>query len=183
MPKRRLSFIVPAFNEQKLIGITIETIHTIAPKYSKDYEIIIIDDCSSDKTGTVIDKMAIKDKKIVALHNTKNMGMGFSYFKGLDAARFEYVMVVFGDNDHPAQSIGNIISKMGHADIIIPYYKNLHISKTWLRHVISITYVHLVNYLTGLSVPYYNGITMHRTDLIRQVPRTTAGFGFQVETI
>ncbi|MDO8503234.1 MAG: glycosyltransferase family 2 protein [bacterium] len=183
MLRKRLSFIVPAFNEERRIGPTVGTIHSVAPKYCRDYEILVVNDKSTDRTGKIIDLLSRKDKKVKVLHNSKNMGMGYSYFRGLDNAKFEYVMTVFGDNDHPPESVGSIISKMGQADIIIPYYKNLHISKTWFRHIVSITYVHLVNYLTGLTIPYYNGVILHRTDLIRQVPKMTTGFGFQAETI
>ena len=181
--KKRLSVIVPAFNESGNIKGAVSKIHSIVPKYCNDYEIIIINDGSRDKTGKIADSIAVKDKKIKVLHNTENMGMGYSYFRGVKEAKFEYLIIVFGDDDHPSQSIENILSKMGQADIIIPYYTNLHLSKAWLRHVISITYTHIVNYITDLKVGYYNGITLHKTELVRGIPIKSTGFGFQAETI
>lgn len=183
MLKKRLSIIVPAFNESGNIKNAVKKIHSIVPKYSKEYEIIIINDGSVDNTGKIINAIAKKDKKVRAIHNEKNMGMGYSYSRGLNEAKYEYLIIIFGDDDHPPASISNILSNIGKADIIIPYYTNLHTSKTWLRHVISITYTHIVNYFTGLKIGYYNGITLHTSALIKQAPIKSSGFGFQAETI
>lgn len=183
MLRKRLSVIVPAFNEAGNIKGAVAKIHSIVPKFCIDYEIIIINDGSRDKTGKITDKIAQVDKKVRVLHNPENKGMGYSYFRGVKEAKFEYLIIVFGDDDHPAESISNILSKIGKADIVIPFYTNLHLSKTWLRHVISITYTHIVNYITGLKVGYYNGITLHKTALVRSVPIKSTGFGFQAEVI
>lgn len=183
MLRKRLSVIVPAFNEAGNIKGAVSKIHSIVPKFCSNYEIIIINDGSRDKTGAIADKIAQADKKVRVLHNQENKGMGYSYFRGVKEARFEYLIIVFGDDDHPAESIANILSKIGKADIVIPFYTNLHLSKTWLRHVISITYTHIVNYITDLKIGYYNGITLHKTALVRSVPMKSTGFGFQAEII
>lgn len=183
MLKKRLSIFVPAYNEQGNIEGAVKKIHSIVPKYCSEYEIIIVNDGSTDNTGKIINRLAKKDKKIKPLHNDINRSMGYSYFRAVGEAKFEYLMTIFGDDDHPSESIERILSKMGQADIIIPYYTNLHLSKTWLRHVISITYTHIVNSITGLTVGYYNGITLHKTHLVKQVPVRSTGFGFQCETI
>src|SRR3989338_10411306 len=183
MLKKGLSIVVPAYNEAGNIKGVIKKIHSIVPKYCKQYEIIIINDGSLDNTGQIINSLAKKDSKIKPLHNHKNQGMGYSYFKALDKVAFNYSIIIFGDDDHPPQSISNILAKMGQADIVVPFYTNLHLSKTWMRHVISITYTHIVNHLTGLKIGYYNGITLHRSNLIKQTPIKTSGFGFQAETI
>jgi len=183
MIRKTVSFIIPAYNEEKNIESVIKKIHIVANKYCKDYEIIAIDDGSNDRTWTLLNKLAIKDRKIKVIHNKKNMGMGYSYFCGVKIAHNQYTMIVFGDNDHSVESMAKILSCQGRADIVIAYYKNLHLSKTWLRHVISITYTHIINWITGLSIAYYNGMTMYRTELLKKVPRFSSGFGFQAETI
>lgn len=183
MLKKRLSVIVPAYNEAGNIENAVKRIHSIIPAYCREYEVIIINDGSHDNTGKIINSLAKKDKRIRPLHNDVNQGMGYSYFRAMKEAKFEYIMIIFGDDDHPSESIQNILSKMGQADVVIPFYTNLHLSKTWIRHVISITYTHIVNYLTGLKVGYYNGITLHKKSLLMQVPIKSTGFGFQAETI
>lgn len=183
MRKPNLSIIIPAFNEAGNIQGTVEKVNLIVPEFCSNYQIIIVDDGSTDKTGKIAEKISGKNKKVEVLHNLKNKGLGFSYFKAVKHARHEYVIIIFGDNDHPAESIKTIISKIGQADIIIPFYTNLHLSKTWLRHLISVSYTHLINYISGLKIGYYNGITLYRTDLVRGYLAKSTGFGFQAELL
>lgn len=175
--------MTPAFNEEANIESVVNKINKVAPKYTDDYEILIINDGSTDKTGKVAEGLAKKSKRIRVFHNSENKGMGYSYLRGLKEARFEHIMINFGDDDHPAESLVRVISHMGEADIVIPFYTNFHITKTWFRHVLSISYTHLVNYLTELNIRYYNGITLHKTDLVRKMPIRSKGFGFQAEII
>lgn len=183
MLKKRLSVVVPAFNEEENIAKVVERVHKIAPNYCTDYEILIVNDKSSDNTGKIINSIAKKDKKVKTIHNKINLGFGGSYLKGLRNANFEYVMLIVGDNTNPLYSLKKVISQIGKADIIIPYYINFHTTKTWLRHVVSISYTHLVNNITGLSLKYYNGIALHRTDLVKPIPNLSTGFGFNAEIL
>lgn len=183
MLKKRLSLVVPAFNEKDSLKRVIRRIHQVVPKYCSDYEIIVVNDGSEDNTGKLADSIASRNSKIKVLHNPQNKGMGYSYWRGVDVASFEYVMIVFGDGDQPAQSIAKVISKIGSADIIIPYYTNFIQTKTWFRHLLSISYTHLINAITGLNIFYYNGITLHKSKLVKQLVGLSTGFGFQAEII
>lgn len=183
MPNKRLTIIIPAFNEAGNIKAVVEKINLIVPKYCSDYQIIIVNDGSTDRTGEIAEKISKKDKRVEVIHNLSNKGMGYSYFEAVEKVKFEYLILIFGDNDHPADSIEKIISNIGKADIIIPFYTNLHLSKTWVRHIVSVVYTHLINYISGLKIGYYNGITLYRTDLVRQFSGKPTGFGFQAEIL
>ena len=183
MLKKRLSVIVPAYNEEKNITSVVSRIHKVAPTYCTDYEIIIVNDQSYDNTGNIIDDLARKDKKVKSFHNKINLGFGGSYLKGLKNTQFEYVMLVVGDNTNPVCSLRKIISQIGKADMIVPYYVNFNKTKTLFRYLLSISFTHLINLLTGLSFRYYNGISLHRTDLVRSIPNISTGFGFSAEMV
>lgn len=183
MLKKRLSVVVPAYNEEKNIENVVLRLKKVAPVYCEDYEIIIVNDKSRDNTGKIIDNLAKKDKKVKPFHNKVNLGFGGSYLKGLKMASFEYVMLVVGDNTNPVYSLRKIISQIGKADMIVPYYVNFGKTKTWFRYILSISFTHLINILTGLSFRYYNGISLHRTDLVRSIPNISTGFGFSAEIV
>ena len=183
MLRKRLSIVVPAYNEEKNIENVVSRVKKVAPVYCEDYEIIIINDKSRDKTGEIIDKLGKKDKKVRPLHNKINLGFGASYQKGLKNAQFEYVMLVVGDNTNPVYTLKKIISQIGKADIIVPYYTNFHETKTFTRYLISMTFTQLVNLITGLSFRYYNGISLHQTKMVHSIPDISTGFGFSAEIL
>lgn len=180
--RKRLSVIIPAYNEEKNIEATVKSVLRIIPKYCTDYEIIAINDSSKDDTGKIIDKLASKNKKIKPIHNKRNVGFGGSYWRGVKAAKFEYCIMVWGENGHTDQSVHKILSLIGKFDVVIPYYTNMN-TRSLTRRLISIAFTKLANILSGYSIKYYNGTTLYKTRDVKNFRRRSAGFGFQAEVL
>lgn len=174
--------MVPALNEEGNLEYTVQNIQQGAKGNVEDYEILIFNDGSTDKTGKIANSLAQKDKKIRVIHHKVNKGLGFCYRDGLQKARFEYYMYIPGDDQFPKEALIKMLHKVGKSDIIIPYVTNMHI-RPLLRQWLSYTFTFLLNSLFNLQVPYYNGTVIHRTELLRRVPSTTSGFAYQAELL
>ncbi len=172
-----LSIVVPAYNEEKNLQPVCDTILKAAPCYFSGYEVIIIDDASTDGTWAVAQKLAREQQRIQVYHNSQNKGLGFNYYLGVEKARFQYVMLVPGDNEVSAFSLENIFSEVGTADILVTYTANWYI-RPLIRQAISWLYTRSINLLFGLSLRYYNGINVIRTELVRRCPPSTNGFAY-----
>lgn len=92
--KINLSFIIPVYNSEKFIKKCIESLISQETKY--EYEIILIDDGSTDTSSSIIDKYAEKISYIYAYHQ-KNKGISVTRNRGINYARGEYI--AFVDND------------------------------------------------------------------------------------
>ena len=147
-----ISFIVPALNEERVVGSVIEQILEKTSGQFEDYELILIDDGSSDATGRIMDQIAMTNDKARVIHNPKNLGFGNSYQIGLSESRFDYVMLLCGDGGLPAASLPLIFEKIGSADIVIPWMINLREIKTRGRYLLSRAYTAIVNLLFGLKI-------------------------------
>ncbi len=179
----RLSLIIPALNEEDILE---STIHEILEKITgrfKDYEIILINDGSTDRTGIIMEKLENDFPSIRMIHHQTNLGLGASYQRGIQEAKFEYVMMLCGDGGFPASSLPPIFQAIGTTDIIIPFMTNLQEIKTPFRYMLSRTYTNLLNLLFRNNIKYYNGLAVHRLDLVRQITITSSGFGFQGEVL
>jgi dolichol-phosphate mannosyltransferase len=160
--KASVSFIVPALNEEKRLEATVDTILTAAADTPPaDYEIVLVNDGSTDRTGAIMEQLAGRHPKIRVVHNERNLGFGGAYQRGAAAASCEYVMVVAGDNAASASSICDTLKHLGEADIIIPYIANPEI-RSLPRRIGSRGFVLLMNLLFGLHIPYYNGMIPRR---------------------
>src|SRR3989344_8785130 len=104
MIKNSLSVVVPAHNEEDNLGLVIKDLISTIPKYTKNFEVIVVDDGSTDKTGKIADRWAKKNNKVRVLHNQPNRGFGFSYWRGVNNIKKEYSMMVWGDNAHTKDS-------------------------------------------------------------------------------
>jgi glycosyltransferase involved in cell wall biosynthesis len=90
-----VSVIMPAYNAEKFIG---EAIESILNQTFKDFEFIILDDCSTDKTWEIIKGYAKKDKRIVAVKNEKNLKISATLNKGILLARGKYISRMDADD-------------------------------------------------------------------------------------
>lgn len=178
-----ISFIVPALNEEKVVESVIRDTWSTIDSLVSRYEIILIDDGSSDRTGEIMESLAKELPHIRVLHNRPNIGLGASYQRGVSESRLDYVMMLCGDGGVPASSLPPILEKVGTADIVIPYMTNLRQIKTPTRYLISRCYTNLLNLISGHRLHYYNGLPVHRRDLLNAVRITSSGFGFQGEIL
>lgn len=89
-----ISVIIPAYNIENYIERCMES---VCRQTYRNLEIIVVDDGSKDQTGTVIDRMAQKDSRIIPIHKM-NEGVSAARNTGLDRARGEYIGFVDGDD-------------------------------------------------------------------------------------
>lgn len=138
-----------------------------------DYEILIIDclrpNGTDDGTPAIAAQLAKDNPKIRHIHNNSCVNLGFKYRQGIKEARGEYYMMIPGDNETEEIAIINVLKKMGQADIIIPYTQNPEV-RSWKRRITAIVFTWLCNFVSGLNIKYYNGICLHKTDILRKLP-------------
>ena len=91
----KLSVLMPAYNAEKYIG---EAIESILNQTFKDFEFIIIDDCSTDKTWEIILDYSKKDDRIIALRNEKNLKISATLNKGIEIVKGKYIARMDADD-------------------------------------------------------------------------------------
>jgi dolichol-phosphate mannosyltransferase len=175
-----LSIVVPAFNEEEHLEKAVAKYNRVAKSLFKDYEIIIFNDCSIDKTGMIADKIAKKNPKVRVVHNKKNMGLGYNYRTGFKLAKKEYFIGLSGEGDAEEASVRRILKHAGKADIILSYINNPH-DRPWMRRLLSSSFTIILNTLFGLKVKYYNGYVLHKTKILKKVRMSTNSFAYQAE--
>ncbi len=174
--------MVPALNEGKNIGPTIETVRSIVKPRVDAYEIIVVNDGSTDDTGAVADAAAADDPLVTVVHHPTPRGLGYAYKVGLARAKHANYVYVPGDNELPPQALTSLVDRLGDADIVIHFVTNMEV-RTPARRVVSVTYTTLMNTLFGLDLKYFNGAVIHRTELLRGLGGWTDSFAYQTEIL
>lgn len=100
-----LSVIIPAYNEEKRVLSTLSKICAYLSTKDFPYEIIVVDDGSTDNTLQMVKNFASSDNHIVILINEQNSGKGYSVRKGMLSARGEYVFFTDADLSTPIEEI------------------------------------------------------------------------------
>ena len=163
-----ITFIVPAFNEAGNIAPTIDSIQAAASQAHLDqYEIILVDDGSSDATPVEIAALSKSFSNIHAITNPKNLGLGASICAGIAATSSPAFMVVPGDNDMTVGMMVMLLSFRSEADVLLtaPLNKEL---RSIGRNIVSMLYqmAYMITFQTHVS--YINGPGVWPTDAARK---------------
>lgn len=177
-----ISVLVPVLNEESNLAPTVMRLIDALTITVEDYEIVIIDDGSTDKTREVADRMASENPVIRVISNPKNMGLGYCYRRGYEEATKNFCVYIPGDNTWPYRSFVELFGNVGRADIITSYAINPEV-RPFGRRVLSRLYTILMNLLFGRHLQYFNGLTIYPVSFLRRHPATTFGFGFQAEVL
>jgi dolichol-phosphate mannosyltransferase len=181
--KPSISLIVSALNEEAVVFRVLKEIYTEAVNSFDNFEIILIDDGSSDSTGSLMDEFAKEKDNITVVHNKTNLGLGAAFKLGFSIAKNQYIMLLCGDGGLPACSLPKIFESVGKADLIIPYMRNLKKIKSFSRYLLSRAYVLLLNSIFGFRLNYYNGLPVYPRLLLQSLEIKSNGFGFQGEIL
>ena len=169
MKKQSISFVFPMYNEADNIAATLAKATRLARELSDDYEIIVVDDASTDASPYIVKELAAKDAHIRIFRLDKNTKFGGALAKGLLSAAKE--AVIYTDSDFPAKEkdIWNALSLLEHADIVSAYSL---VIKDWSlkRIIMSKGYNFLVKTLFGLNMQDINaGLKIYRRQVFKDM--------------
>lgn len=179
-----LSLFVACYNEEDGIVPTLETVVAATTEAGVSYDIVIIDDCSNDRSVEVILKylQSHPELPITLYVNTVNQGLGSNYAEGAFRCRGKYYRLICGDNVESKETLVSIFRHIGQADIIIPYPADTAFRGAF-RRLVSRSYTALVNLLSGYSIRYYNGLAVHLRYNVMRWHSNSHGFGFQADLL
>jgi glycosyltransferase involved in cell wall biosynthesis len=180
-----VTVFVSCYNESQHIVRTLNNVReAFAELGSLTYEIIIIDDCSSDNSSALITEYldSHPDMPIVFRKNAVNIGWAQNYVDAAFMGCGKYYRVLCGDESEPKETIVEVFRHLGEADILIPYYATSE-GRSVYRLVISQAYTSLVNLISGYRLHYYNGLHVHLRHNVMRWHSNTRGFGFQADIL
>ncbi len=118
-----ISAVMPAFNEQENIEKAIDKINTYLKNKFRDFEIIVVNDGSTDGTGKILNDLARKNLRLKVLNNKHNLGYGAAVWKGLRKARGELVFFTDSDMQFDIRELGRFLKKIKSCDLVIGFRK------------------------------------------------------------
>ena len=146
-----VSFVLPMFNEKDNIARAIDKIKSLAGELTDDYEIIIVDDASTDGSGGMIDELAGSDDAVRAFHMERNTKFGGAFAKGFKQASKDIIMYMDSDMPVSTQDIKESFPMIKDADIVTGYSK-IKKGEGLKRKIITTVYNLMVQGLFGLNI-------------------------------
>jgi len=117
MGEAGISVIVPAYNEERMIGTTLDLLRTRLEETGLTWEIVVVDNASTDGTAAVVERFA-DGEQITLLRNDVNRGKGYSVRRGMLAASGELRLMCDADCGPSLDSLPRMLEAMERADIV-----------------------------------------------------------------
>ena len=167
-----LSVFLPVYNEERDIAKTILSVRDTLSEVATQWELIIVDDGSKDKTRDIIEGLTKNDPRIKIINHNSNRGYGASLRSGFYSAKYSWIAFMDSDGQFDFSEITNFIEKQNEtgADLVIGYYKERKVS--FFKKITSKIWEFLVFILFGLKVKDIDcGFKLISKKVIEKIPR------------
>jgi len=176
-PTPRVSVVLMAFNEAASLAAVTAEIHGELAGLGTGYELIIVDDGSSDGTDKIADEMAATLAGVRVCHHSINLGLGGVYRTGFTQARGDLVTFFPADGQFPATIIGHYLAAIDDTDMILGTLPERGGPVT--ARLLSLAERLLLRALFG-HFPRFQGILMFRRSLLDGARLVSQGRGWTV---
>jgi glycosyltransferase involved in cell wall biosynthesis len=161
-----ISVIICAYNEQENIGVVLKESLDVLSHLTNDYEIIVVDDGSTDQTLRVTREMAHVNSCIKIIQHSSNQGMGRSLLDGYSLAQKSWVTFLPADGQISSQDIELLSKPMKDNDMVVSYYAKRDLS---LYRIILSKGIRLALFLLFGPMPKYEGTYMFRREILEKI--------------
>ena len=148
--QQSISVILPAYNEEENIVKAVNQAISCCELLFQDYEVIIVNDGSQDKTGEIIDRLAQQNASLTALHHKVNQGYGAALRSGILRARKDLIFFCDSDLQFHLNELLLLLTWIEQYDIVIGY--RVKRSDRFHRKLNAMSWKTLVRLLLGLKV-------------------------------
>jgi glycosyltransferase involved in cell wall biosynthesis len=120
------------------------------PQVAENYEVIVVDDGSVDKTGAIADRLASEDGHVKVVHHPKNRGYGGAVISGIRAATLPYVLLADGDGQFDPKEVEALAAYVPEYDVVAG--KRLRRADPLMRRVNGRAWTMLVRVVLGIPI-------------------------------
>ncbi|MFC1576852.1 glycosyltransferase family 2 protein [Candidatus Omnitrophota bacterium] len=162
-----ISFVLPMYNEKEYIQASISKVDLLGRELCNDYDIIVVDDASSDGSGDELDRIAGKNERVIPIHMEENTKFGGALKAGLKAAKKEFVAYI--DSDFPIleKDVEGALKLFDRGADVVTGYSLVLKDNSVRRIIISKVYNLLVQALFGLNIRDINsGFKIYKKEVL-----------------
>lgn len=121
MTNLSISVVLPAHNEAENIKTTVESCVSYLEKNASDYEVVVVNDGSSDDTQQIVQELKSTNSKVILVNHPVNMGYGSALRSGFDKASCEYIFFMDSDGQFNINDLDRLIPLVSAKDVVIGY--------------------------------------------------------------
>ncbi len=164
-----VSILVPLFNEEENVEPLYGALKTVMDKYGKDYELLFINDGSSDSTLERLQQIAKDDNRVRILSFRRNFGQTAAFAAGFDHAGGDVIVTIDGDLQNDPKDIPKLLSLIGEYDIVSGWRRDRK-DPFFSRKLPSMVANWLISRVTGVKLHDYGcSLKAYKADVVKNI--------------
>jgi glycosyltransferase involved in cell wall biosynthesis len=188
-----LSVVIPLYNEEENVQILHERLKKTLDPLEKEYEILFVDDGSTDGTLPILEEIQAKDKRVIVLSLRRNFGQTAAFAAGFDFARGDVIVTMDGDLQNDPADIPKLLELIKYNDLVSGWRKKRK-DPFFRRRFPSMVANWLISNVTGVKLHDYGcSLKAYRRDVIKNlklygemhrfIPAVASWYGVRVAEI
>lgn len=163
-----VTVIVPCYNEEKIITETVAQIVQTMNATNRPYELIVVDDGSSDGTVEALQNCA-HEPAVKVMRNKRNRGYGYSLKRAVNQSKHELIVITDADGTYPNERIGELVDMMDEVDMVVGARIGAKVNIPLIRKPAKWAITQLASYLAETKIPDLNsGLRVMKKSLIQR---------------
>lgn len=166
----KLSIIAPCYNEEESLKTFYKWNKDVLEDLDHDYEIVLVNDGSSDNTGKILDELADMDPKVKVVHFRRNFGQTAAMMAGIDHASGDIIIPMDSDLQNDPKDIPRLLEKMDEGYEVVSGWRKNRKDNALKRNLPSKIANWLISKLSGVYLHDYGcSLKAYRKDVIKGV--------------
>lgn len=164
-----VSIVIPLHNEEENIDELYNTLKSVMDAEGKDYELLFIDDGSTDRTLELLEPFEQKDTRVKLLRFRRNFGKAAAWAAGFDHAKGDVIVTIDGDLQNDPKDIPKLVSLIGEYDVVNGWRKKRQ-DPFIIRRFPSIIANWLISKVTGVKLrDYGSGLKAYKAEVVKNI--------------
>lgn len=139
--KPDVSLCFPVYGDEKTVRKVTEKSLAVLSELAAEYEVVIIDDGSADRSGEIADELAAEHDCVRVIHHSRNLGYGEAIKTALREARYEWICLTDGDDEYDVRDLAKLLPLRNFYDLVITFryvklYGSLRIFISWVYNLL-----------------------------------------------
>jgi polyisoprenyl-phosphate glycosyltransferase len=155
--KELISVIVPMYFEEGVARECYERLKKVMEKNDYQFELIFVNDGSTDRTLDILDEIAEKDKRAKVINFSRNFGHQIAVTAGIDFAKGDALIIIDADLQDPPELIPELINKWQEGYDVVYAKRKERKGETWFKLITAKYFYKFLNYMSDIDIPKDTG--------------------------
>ena len=147
----KIAIVIPSYNEVGNIEVLVKTLHSVLEKLPYDYDLIFVDDGSQDATLQTLKTISKSDNKVFYIELSRNFGHQNALKAGVDIAKANAVITMYGDMQHPPELLPSLIKKWEEGYDVVYTRREEDKKTSYFKKKTSKSFYNVMNYLSEVK--------------------------------